>query len=56
MASRPGRIDINYTPKDTVPDWVHLNAIDYNPAFDQVMINSPNFNELYIIDHSNNHG
>ncbi|HNP23828.1 MAG TPA: aryl-sulfate sulfotransferase, partial [Panacibacter sp.] len=52
VASRPGRIDINYTPKDTVPDWVHLNAIDYNPAFDQVMINSPNFNELYIIDHS----
>ena len=34
QASRPGRIDINYTPKDTVPDWVHLNAIDYNPAFD----------------------
>jgi hypothetical protein len=36
---------------DTV-DWIHMNALAYNPALDQVMISSRNLNEIYIIDHS----
>jgi len=48
----PEKIDLNYTPKDTTEDWMHFNSIDYNPYFDQVVVNSPNFNEFYVIDHS----
>jgi hypothetical protein len=33
-------------------DWMHVNAVAYNPEFDQVLLNSPEFNEFWIIDHS----
>ena len=33
-------------------DWVHVNAIDYNPKLDQVMLCARNFSELWIVDHS----
>jgi len=33
-------------------DWMHSNAIDYNPELDQIILNSRNFNEFFIIDHS----
>jgi len=33
-------------------DWVHLNAIDYNPELDQVVMSSRHLNEVWIIDHS----
>ncbi|MBN1830620.1 MAG: aryl-sulfate sulfotransferase [Deltaproteobacteria bacterium] len=33
------------------PDWIHLNAIDYNPETDQILVDSREFGELYIIDH-----
>ncbi len=33
------------------PDWTHFNAIDYNPETDQVLVDSREFGELYIIDH-----
>jgi hypothetical protein len=32
-------------------DWLHCNAVAYNPDLDQIMISSPEFNELWIIDH-----
>ena len=34
------------------PDWTHVNAIDYNPELDQIMISVLGFNEFWIIDHS----
>jgi outer membrane protein assembly factor BamB len=33
------------------PDWLHINDIDYDPATDQILIDSREFGELYIIDH-----
>ena len=33
-------------------DWMHLNAISYNPDLDQIAISSHTLNEVYIIDHS----
>lgn len=33
-------------------DWLHCNAVDYNPALDQLVINSRNWNEFFIIDHA----
>jgi hypothetical protein len=48
----PGRIDMNYTYYDSTADWMHANAIDYNPQLDQIMLCVPTFNEVWIIDHS----
>ena len=33
------------------PDWTHFNTIDYNPETDQILVDSREFGELYIIDH-----
>ena len=46
------RININYAFDGTDPDWLHANSIDYNADLDQIIINSPTFNEFWIIDHS----
>lgn len=45
-------IDINYVQGGTNADWIHANAIDYNPELDQIIISSRNFNEFWVIDHS----
>ena len=55
----PELIDINFLlettseggPKPTW-GWLHINAIDYNPALDQIMLSPRHFSELWIIDHS----
>ena len=33
------------------PDWTHLNAVDYNADLDQIIVSTPEFSELWIIDH-----
>ncbi len=51
VADHPELIDINYM-RNSGDDWLHGNAIDYNPELDQILL-SPRFvNELWIIDHS----
>ena len=35
-----------------VSDWIHINAIDYDPINDEILINSRHMDEFYIIDHS----
>ena len=52
VADHPELVDINFTDLGTGSDWVHANAVDYNPELDQVMINSRNFQEFWIVDHS----
>ena len=52
ISDYPGRININYAFDGTDPDWLHANSIDYNADLDQIIINSPTFNEFWIIDHS----
>ncbi len=33
------------------PDWMHVNAVAYNPELDQIAMSSPHFDEIWIIDH-----
>ena len=33
-------------------DWMHVNAVAYNPQLDQVMISVHEFSEVWIVDHS----
>jgi Arylsulfotransferase (ASST)/Secretion system C-terminal sorting domain len=52
VADHPELIHTNYSVTATNSDWLHINAIDYNAALDQVLLSVHNFNEVWIIDHS----
>ena len=59
IAEHPELIDINFLletiskrRKHRPLDWLHTNAIDYNPELDQIMLSPRHFSELWIIDHS----
>lgn len=34
------------------PDWFHTNAVDHHAGLDLIVISSPRWSELYVIDHS----
>ena len=51
VEDHPELIDINYM-QDPLADWLHFNAIDYNPDLDLIAISTPRFDEMWIIDHS----
>jgi uncharacterized protein (TIGR03437 family) len=52
VSENPGLIDINYGASADTSDWIHMNAIDYNPEIDQIVMSSWYFNEIWVIDHS----
>lgn len=56
VADHPELIDINFSihqgPNQGQADWNHTNAIDYNEAFDQIVISVHGFGEIWVIDHS----
>jgi len=54
VKDHPELIDINYLRdiQNINPDWNHLNSVDYNEEFDQILISCPSFDEIWIIDHS----
>ena len=55
VSQHPELLNINYvTGAPQQPDWIHMNAIDYNPALDQIIASSHNLSEFWIIDHSTN--
>ena len=45
-------IDLNFVPGNLVEDWLHANAVDYNPFLDQVMISLAKWGEFWVVDHS----
>lgn len=55
-ADRPERIDINgdliAAPVGRSSDIMHTNSIAYNAELDQIVLSVPNFNEIWVIDHS----
>lgn len=57
VADHPERLDINMvyrSPRDgsISADWTHVNAMDYNPVLDQILLSSNYMSEIWIIDHS----
>ncbi|MEQ9411466.1 MAG: aryl-sulfate sulfotransferase [Fuerstiella sp.] len=50
-ADHPELVDVNFMLRPAA-DWVHMNAIDYHPELDQIMVCSRSLNEFWIIDHS----
>ena len=34
------------------PDWLHTNAVAYDPVHDLIALSSPEMNEIWVIDHS----
>ena len=51
VADSPDRIDLNYI-LNTEDEWIHSNAIAYNPDLDQIVVTARRFSELWVIDHS----
>ncbi len=39
-------------PQGANGDWMHINAVNYNPILDQIVISSRTQNEIFILDHS----
>jgi hypothetical protein len=39
-------------PGGATGDWMHINAVDYNPDLDQIVMSSRRQDEIFIIDHS----
>ncbi len=56
VADHPELVDLNFDPRPPLgrgkADWNHLNSVDYNAEFDQILLSSNVFSELWVIDHS----
>jgi len=52
IADHPELFNLNFDKGNGAADWQHFNSIDYNESLDQILISSPAWNEVYIIDHS----
>lgn len=50
VEDHPERVDINYVFGDGVDDWMHSNALDFEPINDQLIISVPTFGEVWIVD------
>ncbi len=52
VAEHPELCDINFGTVSSVGDWIHMNAIDYSPERDEILVSSRSLDELWVIDHS----
>lgn len=51
VGDHPELIDVNFGD-DFVGDWLHTNSVDYDPRFNQLLVDSHNFDEVWVIDHN----
>ncbi|MFT5165144.1 MAG: hypothetical protein ACI8P3_000368 [Saprospiraceae bacterium] len=61
ISEHPELVDLNFEANAgggvlSGPDWIHLNAINYNADLDQIVVSSRHFDEFWIIDHSTTTG
>jgi len=53
LQDHPGRIDINWGRGYNIPaDFMHVNAAFYLEEYDQIVMTSYHYSELWVIDHS----
>lgn len=52
VANHPELVDINFVGQRADADWNHLNSVDYNEEFDQILLSVNKFAEIWVIDHS----
>lgn len=52
VADHPELIDINFPQIMSFGDWSHMNSIDYNEEFDQILFSLRLNSEIFVIDHS----
>jgi hypothetical protein len=57
LGTGPDQFNINYTLPATTgvfggADWTHFNVVEYIPEKDQIILNSRNFGEFYLINHT----
>lgn len=54
VANHPELLDINTYDGGGMGggDWMHINAVSYDAALDQIVISSHTLDEMYVIDHS----
>lgn len=52
ISAHPNKININHFTGKGLADWTHVNAVAYHAQKDQIIISVHNFNEYWIIDHS----
>jgi hypothetical protein len=54
VEQHPELLDINYGANEgkEQADWNHINSIDYNLKYDQILLSSHNQHEIWVIDHS----
>lgn len=51
ISKHPELVNFNYV-NGIVPNWIHINSIDYNEELDQILLSARLFSEIWIIDHS----
>ena len=51
-AAHPELINPNASTRKIPAFWNHMNSIDYNPAFDQILMSVRGNSEVWVIDHS----
>ena len=47
-----GYVPDDATTEDIQSDFLHMNAIDYHPGLDQIVLSVPEISEVWILDHS----
>ena len=52
VADHPELIDINFRGSSFKDDWNHIDSIDYNEEFNQILLSVRHMNEIWVIDHS----
>jgi hypothetical protein len=52
VADHPERIDVNWFTDGGKADWMHANSVAYNADLRQILLSVPEFNEIWIIDHT----
>jgi hypothetical protein len=53
VADHSELVDVNYVrPGFYSADWMHSNTVDYNPRFDQIILDVRDLGEIWVIDHS----